>query len=873
MNSNLKLFFIYILCVPYSYASSELKNVSIQLSWFNQFQFAGYYMAKEKGFYKELGLNVEIKPFNFSVNTNKDINENKTDFAIGREILVLERAKNKNIVALFALFQTSPLILISTKDSKINLIKDFKNKRIMATIDDAGEVSLKAMIKSNKVDLNDLNFLKHTHNVNDLINKKTDVISAYISKAPFILEKMSIPYNIFEPKEYGFDMYSDILYTSESLIKKDIKLVKAFKKASLKGWQYAYSNIDESVQLIEDKYNTQNLSKEELIYEAKELKKLSFYNDVILGDININKLKRITDLYNIMGLLNSKIDLNKIIYNKSNYNLIFTQKEQEYLKNKKIIKMSINNYWMPYEKLDKDGKHVGISADYFKIFQKDIPIPIKLIETKTLAQSMEYVKNRKCDILSLSVKTKKRLKYLNFTDSYFNTSYVLATKLNVPFIDNINDLKNLKVGIIKASSFKEILKNKYPFIEIVEFDNIEEGLKEVTKGKIFAFSDSLATIGYLLQKEFFGVLQVSGKFDKYFKLGIAVRNDDKILLGIFNTLIEDLPFEVKEKIFNQHISVKYESKFDYILPFEIFLVFLLILFLFLYRYKLMEKYTNKIEKYLEIVDSHVLISYTDTNGVITSVSEALCNLSGYTKDELIGKKHSIFRHVDMPDSLYKDMWITIINNNFWQGEIKNLNKDGTHYWADVKITAIYDNHGIKKGYSSITENITDKKNIEKLSVTDALTQIPNRLYLDKSYEKESLRVNRHGTTLALILMDIDFFKKINDTYGHKIGDDVLVEIAKLIKNNIRGIDVLGRWGGEEFLIICPETNIFGAVMLAGKIRKVIENYKFKEVNKITCSFGVTEYYKNENIEESFNRADKALYIAKEQGRNKVISEK
>ena len=238
----IKLIFLLFLFTTSLYCEN-LKKITIQLSWFDQFQFAGYYMAKEKGFYKELGLDVEIKPFVFGIDIPKEVSDGKIDFAVGRETLILERSKNRNIVALYALFQASPLILMTTKQSGINSINDFSHKKIMTTIDDSSEVSLKAMIISNKVKIEDLEFLKHSHNIDDLINKKTDVISAYISKAPFQLNQKGVEYNIFDPKKFGFDMYSDMLYTSENLINSDLNTVLLFKKASLKGWEYAYSNI------------------------------------------------------------------------------------------------------------------------------------------------------------------------------------------------------------------------------------------------------------------------------------------------------------------------------------------------------------------------------------------------------------------------------------------------------------------------------------------------------------------------------------------------------------------------------------------------------------------------------------------------------
>ena len=272
-------YFIFIIFLSFNlFAHDHSEKTILQLSWFNQFQFAGYYIAKEKGFYSEYGLDVEIKNYDFSINVTKDVSEGKVDFGIARETLIREKLNAfNNIVTLYPLFQISPLILITKKDSNINSIKDFSNKKIMLSNNDSSQASVKAMLTSNNVNMNSLKILEHTHNIEDLINNNTDIMSAYISKAPFILEQKNIPFNTFAPKDYGFDLYSDFLFTSSELVKKNTNKVIAFKKASLKGWEYAYNNIDEAVELILKKYNAQNLSKEELLFEANELKKLSYY--------------------------------------------------------------------------------------------------------------------------------------------------------------------------------------------------------------------------------------------------------------------------------------------------------------------------------------------------------------------------------------------------------------------------------------------------------------------------------------------------------------------------------------------------------------------------------------------------------------------
>ena len=315
----LQIIFITSLILNFSFANSVNKNITLQLSWFDQFQFAGYYIAKEKGFYKEAGLEVNIKPFEFGIDIPNEVNTGRYDFAVGRETLILERSNNKKIVALYSLFQASPLILISTKESEIKTITDFNNKRIMTTIDDASEVSIKSMIISQNTDITDLKFIKHTHNIDDLIQKKTDVISAYSSKAPYHLQQKKIQYNTFAPKDFGFDMYSDLLYTNEANINNNLEQVLKFKEASLKGWEYAYSNIEESVDLILSKYNTQKLTKDELLFEAKVLKELSYYETDTLGNIDLNKLQRIYDLYNIMGLVNNKVKIKDFVLVENNF--------------------------------------------------------------------------------------------------------------------------------------------------------------------------------------------------------------------------------------------------------------------------------------------------------------------------------------------------------------------------------------------------------------------------------------------------------------------------------------------------------------------------------------------------------------------------
>ena len=159
--------------------------------------------------------------------------------------------------------------------------------------------------------------------------------------------------------------------------------------------------------------------------------------------------------------------------------------------------------------------------------------------------------------------------------------------------------------------------------------------------------------------------------------------------------------------------------------------------------------------------------------------------------------------------------------------------------------------------------------LEILSITDKLTNTFNRIKLDISIETEMDRVSRYNTKFGIIMIDIDYFKDVNDTHGHQVGDKVLIEFAEILKKNTRKTDIVGRWGGEEFMIISPETDLKEMLALSEILRQKIDKNLFFTVKHKTASFGVSTYKKDESAEELINRADEALYIAKDNGRNRV----
>lgn len=280
------------------------------------------------------------------------------------------------------------------------------------------------------------------------------------------------------------------------------------------------------------------------------------------------------------------------------------------------------------------------------------------------------------------------------------------------------------------------------------------------------------------------------------------------------------------------------------------------------------KKAYQLQRSQDVISKTVLYTTSDLDGRVTSVSKAFEKLTGYKEDELIGKNHSIFRTPDMTKEFYEQMWRVLNNDEQFVGEIKNYAKNKKVYWVKLTIDPLFNKEGEKIGYSSYQENITDKKELEYLSSHDTLTGINNRGEFKKELRVRIKSNKRYHQKFGLIMIDLDYFKSVNDTYGHKVGDDVLISVASSVKNNLRADDFFARWGGEEFVIIINFADINDLKGLVSKLQASIKELDLLPVPYITASYGLTLFKENDDEESIQKRADDALYKAKKNGRNR-----
>lgn len=442
-------------------------------------------------------------------------------------------------------------------------------------------------------------------------------------------------------------------------------------------------------------------------------------------------------------------------------NLNLNEEEQEYLAGIDSIAICVDPDWMPYEKVDTNGRYFGLIAAYINILSQRLGKEFRLIRTSSWNESLSVARKRGCDILPGTVATPSRKEYLNFSDPYIFLPLVVVTNLDEIFIFDFQRVAGKKFAIIKGYAAIELLRKNYPKIVIREVPNTRTGLEMVLQNEVYGYIDTLPKINYQLQTNRMRNLKISGELDLVeYDVSIAVRNDLPLLLSIINKAIATISEEDRQKIFYSWISMGYQQEFDYELLKKILAVFIVLVLLLFYRNLIISRYNKK----------------------------------------LIEANQQL-------DLLYK---------------------------------------------------------------TDKLTGIFNRHILDAEIEKEVMRANRYNISFSVILMDIDHFKKINDTYGHYVGDSVLVEVAFILKNSLRKTDVVGRWGGEEFLVLCPETELVHGTYLAEKLRSKIEHHQFSGVDQtVTASFGVSVYRVDDTVESLIKRVDAALYVSKGNNRNCV----
>ncbi len=753
-------------------AGKDLESLVLQLKWLHQFQFAGYYAALEKGFFAEEGLDVTLRERDLSQDNILQVLEGDADYGIADSILLLFKERGRGVVLVAPIFQHSPNVLMTLASSDIHSPKDLVGRRLAFYDNDTEGINILAMLARQGV--LDQGMIREPFNLDErlenLLAGRIDAATAYATNEPVRFREAGHAIRVLDPRHYGVDFYGDILFTHQQEAAHNPQRVAAMRRAVIRGWEYALDHKEEIVDLILEKYNTQNKTRAALLQEARGLELFISRHTVELGQLDRGRLDFMLELLDTLDFLEYQdTSLEKLVFEStpnSHSNLHLSEEQWAWLDSLESIRVATDPNWPPFEYYNEQGQLRGISADYLKLLEERLGVRVELVHGLSWLEVLEASRQGEIDLLPAVAATPARRDFLSFSRPYVRSPMVLVTDMSIDFIAGVEQLKNRKILTVTGYASDETLGSFYPNLKVERVNSTLEGLQRVAAGEAEVFVGNLAAVSYLIRSEGLANLKVSGQLPHSFDLAMAVRNDLPQLVEILDHFLASVSAREHNEIYATWVKLPVQQGIPWrnILP--------------------------------------ILISLLALLGLLGFYAAHLTRLN---------------RRIRLAEA-----------------ELRSKNRE-----------------------------------LKQVSITDKLTGCYNRHHLDKVLLEQAELVRRHQRPLALVLFDLDHFKRLNDTHGHQMGDEVLHTFAELVRGQVRSTDVFGRWGGEEFLLICPETDQKQACQVAEKIRKVLEEHEFPQGIRQTLSAGVLSLKQEMSLDQLLSEVDEQLYRAKQQGRNRV----
>ena len=792
-----------------------LENVTLQLKWTHAFQFAGYYAAQEQGYYRDAGLAVTIREALPAVDPVQEVIEGNAEFAVGTSSLLLERKAGKPVVALAVIFQHSPYVLIARQTQNIH---DLADKQLMLE-PQANE--LLAYLKREGIPLERISRVEHSYDPQDLIDGKIDAISAYTINQPYYLDRANFSYQTYTPRSAGIDFYGDNLFTSEKELKEHPDRVKAFRTASLRGWQYAMEHPEEVTSLILAKY-TQKHPRQYLLYQAKQMTTLIHPELIEIGYMNPGRWQHIADTYAEIGMLPKDFPLDNFLYSpgfKLNTSILYRGLIFTLL----LIALISAVAWYIYRINRKLARSIttGKLAEQRELSRSNIlellanGAPLNTI-LEDIVQSVEQSNpSMLCSIMLLDNQGKHLL-----TGA--------APSLPDFFVSALN---GMEIGIGAASCGTAAFTgqrvivdniNSHPYWAAYQQPSIKTTLRSCWSQPIHSASGKML-----------------GTFAIYHHEARKPGDADIQLL-------EKTAYVTAIALDRNHADLALKE-----------------------NEKLLSDILENVSAYIYMKDLHG--RYLFANRLLRELFKA-------PMEEIVGYDDSKFYDANTAANLQQNDLRVLQGGETLRSEESNHNPltGETSVYLTIKLPLRHADGSIY-ALCGIATDITEQKDIEeymrRMAQYDALTGLPNRALFADRLQQAFASAKREHQHFALMYIDLDKFKPVNDTFGHAVGDLLLNEAAQRMQNCVRQSDTVARIGGDEFVVLLGSlTSDQDAHEVGEKIRHAL-NLPFAlsgHTLNISSSIGVAIYPAHGvNEKELVKNADLAMYYAKENGRNNV----
>jgi diguanylate cyclase (GGDEF)-like protein/PAS domain S-box-containing protein len=578
--------------------------------------------------------------------------------------------------------------------------------------------------------------------------------------------------------------------------------------------------------------------------------------------------------------------------NNQDFTQTLTKQQREWLASHPVLKMGIDKDFQPYEWVNEKGDYVGLTADYIALVEEYLGIKIEIIKDKSWAKILEMAKVGEIDMISDAVQTPEREKYLNFTKPYVSTPIVIVDNGQHGYLNTIERLKHKKIAVEKGYFISELLAHDYPEITQLNVGNVHKALRAVLDGTVDAYFGDAALVSHSIQSSNMLSLHISGQTEYVSHHSIAVTKEHPELISILNKALEAIPQSKKKEIAYNWFSFKINNGIEHetVLKYGLLMFAIILIILFWNRllFKEMSK-SKKLEKYLQDERNRFALA-------IEGTQDGLWDWNLQTDAFAFSERYETMLDY-APAELSQDIqtWITLLHPDDKELALKTV-KD----YLDAKDEGIYENHFrlqakdgswrsiLGRGKAQFSEDGTPlrfvgfntdishqlefQEQLNHVAKYDSLTNLPNRFFLSELLTHAMSSVKRNNQYLALLFIDLDGFKEINDTYGREAGDEMLFVIAQRITKIVRGGDIISRLGGDEFVIVVTDLQSSNEVtpllqrLLSDLSSDIVYNAKKMHVS---ASIGVSFYPQKDDIgnEALLRQADQAMYYAKLLGKN------
>jgi len=910
------LSFLILECVAGSTLSLASETVRLQLKWFHQFQFAGYYAAQALGFYRDEGLEVEIIEGAIDRSPDKTVLEGKAEFGVhdGGELVYL-RLRGAPVVAIAAIFQHSPYVIISRQfHQPANLVG-----LTIPITQDQGSAQILAMLRHEGIkvqsvfDREPVHFVPHTWSFTPFIEGRVQATAAYITEMPRFRRIYGFEPAVMNPLDYGVDFYGDTLFTSEAYLNAKPRVVERFRRASLRGWEYAMAHPAEIARMIEDipSYRHPKPERQDLMDEARAMQSLILPNLVELGNMNPGRWEKMAHEYSTLGMVPALTDLENFMYSA----------DAEKLKIRRTLKILggvlaavsllalLSLTWISILRAQVRMRTQELASDIARRQKAEVQVQAAKQLLDSIVENvpnMIFLKRASDLRFELFNKAGEALLGLKREQLIGKNDYDLFPQAEAEFFTSKDLYALAQTGIVDipeeristAGGPRILHTQKVPLHDEQGNPQYLLGISEDITERMLAenrLRESEAKLRGLFELSNLGIAltDLQGRyieFNRAFQDICGYSREELATLDYWElTPIEYAPQEARQlecltaKGSYGPYEKEYIRKDGKRVPLQLNGVLIHGAdgkdYIWSIVEDISERKLNEARLHLtaRVFDSTMEgILLTDSELNIVEVNQAFCSITGYGRDDVLGKKPNILKSGCHSEDFYARMWASIHAGGHWTGELWNRKKDGELYPGILTISAVKDELGELLSYVGVFTDITPLKHHEKqlqhAAHYDALTGIPNRVLLAERMNHALALAIRNHTLLAVCYLDLDGFKPINDSFGHEIGDQILIEVARRIQDEIRSDDTVARLGGDEFVILLSgirhaEECSQALERLLGAVSQPI-NIGGRSFG-ISTSIGVSLYPgDSENTDSLLRHADQAMYVAKQSGKNR-----